>query len=111
MDAQLVGTARAHNEAMAASGTLTHQCPGEPALGQRYLNAGYDWQYAGENVGWNSDTSEQGALSLETIMYGETPPNDGHRLNILSSNYRDVGIDILATNGRLWLTVDFGTQF
>lgn len=43
-------------------------------------------------------------------MYAETPPNDGHRRNILSTTFVDVGVDVIddRTHGRIWLTTDFG---
>jgi uncharacterized protein YkwD len=42
-------------------------------------------------------------------MLGETPPNDGHRRNILSATFAVVGVDVYldSTHGRLWLTEDF----
>jgi uncharacterized protein YkwD len=53
--------------------------------------------------------TQAGALSLEASMLGETPPNDGHRQNILSSTFTMVGVDVYLdqTHGRLWLTEDF----
>jgi uncharacterized protein YkwD len=43
-------------------------------------------------------------------MYNETPPNDGHRLNILNTHYRNVGVDVYfdKVHHKLWLTTDFG---
>jgi uncharacterized protein YkwD len=43
-------------------------------------------------------------------MYDEAPPNDGHRRNILSATFVDVGVDVIEdkTHGRVWLTTDFG---
>jgi uncharacterized protein YkwD len=44
-------------------------------------------------------------------MYDEKPPGDtGHRDNILSKNYTNVGIDVYFdnVNGKVWLTEDFG---
>lgn len=111
MNARLITSAHAHNHAMAAANTMSHQLPGELDFAQRILRAGYNYQTAGENVGWNSLMTTSGALYLETLMYTEVPPNDGHRRNILSSNYRSVGIDILfdSTNHKMWLTCDFGS--
>lgn len=113
MNGQLISSAHAHNLMMARYNTMSHQLPGEAYFGDRILAAGYNYQYAGENVGWNSQMTEQGALDLESIMYNETPPNDGHRQNILSPNFVDVGIDIYfdSVNQKLWLTEDFGKSF
>jgi uncharacterized protein YkwD len=40
-------------------------------------------------------------------MYNQKPPNDGHRRNILSRNYTEVGIDVHISGGKLWLTQNF----
>ena len=113
MNGMLISSAHAHNLMMARYDTMSHQLPGEAFFGDRILAAGYNYQYAGENVGWNSDMTQQGALDLESIMYNETPPNDGHRQNILSPNFVDVGIDIYfdSVHRKLWLTEDFGKSF
>jgi uncharacterized protein YkwD len=105
----LQSSAHAHDLAMAAANELSHQLPGEPDLGTRETKAGVSWTAAGENIGWTSDMSQAGVLSIEASMLGETPPDDGHRRNILSSTYTAVGVDVLLdqTHGRLWLTEDF----
>lgn len=105
-------SAHRHDLRMAAANTLSHQLPGEPDIGQRELNAGYNWTWAGENIGWNSDMSLPGAVNLELAMYREKPPDDGHRLNILSTHFRAVGVDVVLdqTHHKLWLTTDFGRR-
>ena len=89
----LVSSARRHNLTMAAANVLSHQLPGEPVFSTRISQAGVHWHAAAENIGWTTDRSSAGANSLETAMYGERPPNDGHRLNILSTAVHYVGID------------------
>ena len=112
MNSDLIASAHAHNLAMAAADILAHQLPGEPGLATRILNAGYQYYYAGENIAWTSDESVSGVVSVHVAMYNEVPPNDGHRRNILSPNYRDVGIDVVidAAHGKAWVTEDFGSQ-
>lgn len=102
--------ARAHNRAMAAADELSHQLPGEPDIGDRLHRAHYRWSFAGENVAWNSVMSRAGVLQLERLMYREKPPENGHRLNILSPDYRDVGVDVYfdSAHHKVWLTTDFG---
>jgi uncharacterized protein YkwD len=106
----LTASARAHNLKMAADNTMSHQLPGEPWLGTRVSREGYNWSYVGENIAWNSDMSLAGIKHLESVMYNETAPNNGHRLNILSRSYRDVGVDVYVDwkHHKLWLTTDFG---
>jgi len=109
----LLRAAHKHDLAMAKANTMGHQMPGEPALGARVLAAGYNYHYAGENVGFNGAMTTAGAKQLESIMYGETPPNDGHRKNILDPHFKQVGVDVWLddVHHRLWLTVDFGASF
>ncbi len=105
----LISSAHRHNLSMAAVNTLSHQLPGEPVFSTRISQAGVAWHSAAENIGWTTDRSATGAAGLETSMYNETAPENGHRLNILSSSVRYVGIDayIDARTGKLWLTEDF----
>jgi uncharacterized protein YkwD len=101
--------AHRHTLLMGQAGTLSHQLPGEESLGTRVAYF-YRWSAVGENVAVSSNRTQAGALALESMMYAEVPPNDGHRRNILSTTYTDVGVDVVddATHGRVWLTTDFG---
>lgn len=110
MDSRLVASAHRHNLVMAASNVLSHQLPGEASLGPRILSTGYRYYYGGENVAWTTDRSVAGLVNVHVAMYNEVPPNDGHRQNILSPNYRNVGIDVVidAAHGKAWITEDFG---
>ena len=110
MNGSLVASAHNHNLAMANANTMSHQLPGELALQGRLAAVGYNWSAAGENVGWNMDTSVGGMYNLDSQMMGEVAPNDGHRQNLLNTRYVEVGIDVYvdARTGKLWLTEDFG---
>jgi uncharacterized protein YkwD len=99
---------------MASGCGLSHQCPGEPALGTRETDAGVSWTSAGENIGDGgpvSDTSAaiaQMATGLTQDMLNEKPPDDGHRLNILSSSFTHIGIAVtIDSSGTVWMTQDF----
>lgn len=107
-------SAGAHNALMAGGCGLSHQCPGEPALGARETAAGVHWTSAGENIGEGgpvSDTSAaiaQMAVNLTQSMLNEKPPDDGHRLNILSSSFHHIGIVVQRdSSGTVWMTQDF----
>src|SRR6185437_10822308 len=89
----LQSSARRHNLTMAQANVLSHQLPGEPVFSTRISQAGVAWHSAAENIGWSTDQSSRGADSLENAMYAERPPEDGHRLNILSTSVHYVGID------------------
>ena len=99
-----------HDKLMAADNAMSHQLPGEAALGTRVTACGYQWTSVGENIGWTTNMTSAGAKSIETSMYNEVPPNDGHRQNILSTTFTQVGVAVVldTAHGKLWLTEDFG---
>jgi uncharacterized protein YkwD len=112
--AGLVASASAHNMLMAEGCGLLHQCPGEPPLGARESAAGVHWTTAGENLGEGGPVADttaaitQMAIGITQYMLNETPPNDGHRLNILSSAFTHIGVVVYrASSGTVWMTQDF----
>jgi uncharacterized protein YkwD len=99
---------------MASGCGLSHQCPGEPSLGARETAAGVQWTAAGENIGEGGPVASttaaitQMALALTQDMLNEKPPDDGHRLNLLSSTFTHLGIAIYrSATGTVWMTQDF----
>ena len=103
-----------HNQKMASGCGLSHQCPGEPSLGARETAAGVSWTSAGENIGEGGpepDTAAamaQMAVNLTQDMLNEKPPDDGHRLNILSSSFHHIGVTVQRdSSGTVWMTQDF----
>jgi uncharacterized protein YkwD len=114
VSAGLETSAGRHNAVMAAGCGLSHQCPGEPALGARETAAGVHWTAAGENIGEGGPVADTGAavaqmaVGLTRSMLNEKPPDDGHRLNILSSAFSHAGIAVYRdSSGTVWLTQDF----
>jgi uncharacterized protein YkwD len=112
--ASLDASASAHNLRMADGCGLAHVCPGEPAIGARETAAGVNWTTAGENIGEGGpmpDTTAamaQMAVTLTQDMLNEQPPDDGHRLNILSSTFTHIGIAVYRDRaGTMWMTQDF----
>jgi uncharacterized protein YkwD len=112
--AGLAASSSAHNQRMAAGCGLSHQCPGEPAIGARETAAGVHWTAAGENIGEGGPADgtpqaiAQMATSLIQAMLNEKPPDDGHRRNILSSSFTHIGIAVYRdSSGTVWLTQDF----
>ena len=110
----LEASSSAHNLRMANGCGLSHQCPGEPPIGDRETAAGVDWTVAGENIGEGGPVAgtpaaiAQMAVGLTQSMLNEQPPDDGHRLNILSSTFTHIGIAVYRdSSGTVWLTQDF----
>jgi RNA polymerase sigma factor (sigma-70 family) len=114
MSSNLINSASAHNTRMENGCGLSHQCSGEAALGDRETAAGVQWTSAGENIGEGGPVSDTQsaiasmAVGLTNSMLAEQPPDDGHRLNILSSSYTEVGIAVTRdSSGTVWMTQDF----
>ena len=110
----LDNSADGHNTTMASGCGLSHQCPGEPPLGTRETDAGVHWTSAGENIGEGGPVAGTGpaiaqmAAGLTQDMLNEKSPDDGHRLNILSSTFQHIGIAVLrSSSGTVWMTQDF----
>lgn len=116
MSPGLVRSALAHNEQMATGCGLSHQCSNESDLGKRISAQGIAWTAAGENIGQGGPEPDTGkaivsmARQLTADMLAETAPNDGHRKNILSKNFKHVGISLYRdANGTVWMTQDFSS--
>ncbi|MFF7633159.1 CAP domain-containing protein [Kitasatospora sp. NPDC008050] len=114
MLAGLQTSADAHNHTMSAGCGLEHQCPGEPAFGDRENAAGVQWTTAGENIGDGGPVADTTtaianmAVGLTNSMLAEQPPNDGHRRNILNPDFHHIGIELLRdSSGTVWMTQDF----
>jgi uncharacterized protein YkwD len=94
LDASLTRAAAAHTSEMLAAGYFSHDSSdGSPfsARVRRYYGpAGHAFWSAGENILWSSGSIDAtGAVA----MWMASP---GHRANILSPQWRDVGIAALA---------------
>jgi uncharacterized protein YkwD len=113
MSTGLVASAHKHNLAMAAGCGLSHRCAGEADLGDRIRAEGVKWSAAGENCGVGNAANTSAAITkaakgLNQAMFDEKPPADGHRRNLLSSSFTQIGIDVVRdSKGKVWLTEDF----
>lgn len=113
LDTGLSKAAALHNQRMIDGCGLSHQCSGEGGIGDRFSAQGVRWSSAGENIGVgnaaNNDTAVLAAANgLCDSMLAETPPNDGHRKNLLNRSFKKIGLSIVRDNsGRVWLTQDF----
>jgi uncharacterized protein YkwD len=109
---QLNLSSRRHNVTMARFNSMSHQLPGEAYFSKRISATGYKWRAAGENIAWNSQMNTKGVLRLETAMYNEKAPYNGHRLNILNPAFKNVGADVYIDRAhhKIWLTTDFARR-
>ncbi|BCY13556.1 hypothetical protein L3i22_086440 [Actinoplanes sp. L3-i22] len=113
LDADLSKASALHNALMIDGCGLSHQCSGEGDIGTRFSAQGVDWSSAGENIGFGSSGSSDSAMiqaanGLTDSMLAETPPNDGHRKNLLSKSFTKIGLSIVRDDkGITWMTQDF----
>jgi uncharacterized protein YkwD len=111
--ADLSRASELHNQLMINGCGLSHQCPGEAGLGDRFTAQGVRWTSAGENIGYGSAGSSDAAITaaangLTDSMLAEVAPNDGHRRNLLSSGFKTIGLAVdRDSKGLVWMTQDF----
>jgi hypothetical protein len=116
---ELSNAALSHNQQMIAANLQSHQVPGELSFAQRNVNAGYqDFSYLGENIAAYSTSVFQGEASL-ALDWGNGPSGiqspAGHRNNIMSANFREIGIGVTANSGNSLgsqvITQELGNRF
>jgi uncharacterized protein YkwD len=113
LDPNLSRAAAVHNQLMIDGCGLSHQCPGESGLGERFSAQDVKWSSAGENIGFGSSGSSTSAMvkaanGLTDSMLAEVPPNDGHRKNLLNQGFERIGLSIVRdSKGVTWMTQDF----
>lgn len=109
--------ARGHSQDMFDHQFQEHLGSDGGTLGQRLINAGYPYTGCAENIYVYAKSVWHGHAGFMTD-WDRVPngmqPGRGHRVNILSGNYREVGIGIIeginGTVGPLVITQDFGTR-
>ena len=86
----LSGVAYRWSQKMAASGTLKHN----PNLTGQVSN----WRWVGENVGYGPD------WRAVHVAFMNSP---SHRANIVDRDYSQIGIGVVVSGGRVWITQVF----
>lgn len=113
-DKKLQRASQRHNDYMQNHRCFSHQCSGEASLTGRLQNVGWltggldAWAY-GENIGWGA-----GHLGTPKNIVQSWMRSSGHRNNILSSRFDEIGIGY--TKGSITskganaaiMTTDFG---
>ncbi|XP_021968551.1 uncharacterized protein YkwD [Folsomia candida] len=101
---QLEQAARNHNSVMTSKNCFSHQCSGEPSLGDRVSATGYRWTGAGENIA-------AGQGDCKSVM-NSWMNSSGHKANILG-NFKHVGCAVQdcsnCSYNKYWTCV-FGNQ-
>ena len=93
-DRELAATSRSWSSHMAGQNALSH----DPNLAQVAESVEPDWRSVGENVGVGYSVQ-----SLHDAFMGSS----GHRANIMKATYNRVGIGVVHSGGKIWVTVRF----
>jgi uncharacterized protein YkwD len=99
----LMQAAQLQADQMVKAGRMDHELPGQPypTLKSRLAAVQYDVRAAGENI---AEGQRNAAEALATWMN-----SPGHRANILSADYTELGTGVAAArNGRLYFVQVFG---
>lgn len=106
---ELTAAARAHSQEMADHNYFDHVDLSGHRSAWRAQQAGYTGTAGWENIGAGYETAEQ----VVNSWYNETPPNDGHRRNMLNCALTEVGIGYAANTNSdygIYWTQDFGQR-
>ncbi len=110
MDETIRQVARAHAKDMGVRNFFAHNNPDGKSPFDRLKAAGVRYSWAAENLGMGSGyrTALECVRANHDAMMAETPPDDGHRKNILNPNLRKIGIGVYRTfDGRTYYVTDF----
>src|SRR5262252_7092823 len=93
LNALLGAAARSYSQILATSGCFEHTCGPVPDFADRDAQAGYTgWNAIGENIA-------AGYPTPEAVVSGWMA-SPGHRANILSSRFTEIGIGVVSGGGR-----------
>jgi uncharacterized protein YkwD len=96
---------RPYAKLLATRGICNHFIGGNP--GDRLRRAGYTSYRWGENLGCRSGNPSSAVLGSHLFFQSERPYNGGHYRNLMDARYRQVGIGVWVSGGRVRLVVDF----
>jgi len=102
---ELNSAAQSYSEVLATTGCFEHTCGPVPDMADRIVQSGFEgWTALAENIAFGYPTPE-------AVVAGWMG-SPGHRDNLLSPSYREIGIGVASDgsrNGTFW-TQDFGTR-
>lgn len=102
-NATLTKAARAHSLNMASQKKMAHELDGKTPF-DRITAAGYKFSRAGENVAYG-----QGQVSIQEIFEGWMN-SEGHRKNILSREFAEIGLGLGVNGDEKYYTQVFGRR-
>jgi uncharacterized protein YkwD len=106
---ELTNAARGHSQDMADHNYFDHADGNGNTPKWRAQQAGYRGNAGTENIAAGYSTAQEVVMA----WYNETPPNDGHRLNLLNCSLTDIGIGYAVNPNstfRNYWTQDFGQR-
>ncbi len=98
---------RPYAKLLATRGICNHFIGGNP--GSRLRRAGYNSYRWGENLGCRSGNPNSAVLGSHRYFQSERPYNGGHYRNLMDARFKQVGIGVWVSGGRVRLVVDFYT--
>lgn len=123
MNPTLTAVARAHSQDMLNRDYFEHNTPEGVTPFARMQDAGYIYRAAGENLTWRGTTGTLDEISTANAQHQDLfvdtdYPNRGHRVVMLTADYKEVGIGVLRgtfvhngnTYDSLMTTQDYGTR-
>ena len=100
-DSRLIAAARSHSNDMSQNNYFSHTGLDGRSAGRRIQDSGYSWNSYGENIA-------NGYSTPEAVM-NAWMNSSGHRRNILSQNFCDIGVGHALKTRHFW-TLDFGRE-
>jgi hypothetical protein len=86
-----------------------HNIDGLPEVGHRFAQAGFSYQYFGENIGcaWGGMSVRDMVVRSHVAMQAEKRTGGGHWRNMKNRGYRSVGIGVATLDGWATIVYDF----
>jgi serralysin len=99
----LIDSSLAHSQWMLDTDTFSHTGAGNSSAGDRMMSAGYQftgsWTW-GENIGYTGTTGTLNVTNAVAQVHQGLFKSSGHRKNILSNNFREIGLGNLTGDFR-----------
>ncbi|MEM8722593.1 MAG: CAP domain-containing protein [Cyanobacteria bacterium P01_G01_bin.39] len=91
----LIDASRSHSQWMLNTDTFSHTGQGGSSAGDRIRDTGYQFSTWGENIGFTGTTGTINVNNGIKQINGGLFKSSGHRRNILSNNFREIGLGAL----------------